>query len=194
MWMRKEKGIHVFKQQKIGFCSLQKLHRVLLFHLDRYQQPMDQWDLVVPSPVHVSKKSEMGFLCIYSICWGLILNRGFIGVSESHHSCCFRLFRPKILGGGGDLWMLFCHSMTTGWVMGTLRGGGDSSCNRKKLNILHSQVVGMQKHLPSACSSPSHLVKLSQFFKIKLRSFRRLWQKNQVFIQETTTNNSSNCV
>ena len=56
---------------------------------------MDRWDLVVPSPVHVSKKSEMGFLCIYSICWGLILNRGLTGVSESHVSCCFWLFAPK---------------------------------------------------------------------------------------------------
>ena len=38
------------------------------------------------------------------------------------------MYRPPLdtfgfLGGGGDLHMLFCHSVTAGWVVGTLRGG-----------------------------------------------------------------------
>ena len=38
----------------------------------------------------------------------------------------FGFFCSKMLGGGFDLQMLFCHSLTAGWVVGTLRGGGDT--------------------------------------------------------------------
>ena len=34
-------------------------------------------------------------------------------------------FCPKILGVGGDLWMLFCHSVPAIWVVGTLRDDGN---------------------------------------------------------------------
>ena len=33
---------------------------------------------------------------------------------------------PKILGGGGDIQMVLCHSVNAGCVVGTLRGGGDT--------------------------------------------------------------------
>ena len=39
---------------------------------------------------------------------------------------------------GGDVGMLFSHSMTAGWVVGTLKP------------YLHSQVAGTQKHLDCA--------------------------------------------
>ena len=53
---------------------------------------------------------------------------------------------------------------------------------------------GDTKTSPSRLLAPEPPGETFTIFKIKLRSFRRLWQKNQVFIQETTTNNSSNCV
>ena len=51
-------------------------------------------------------------------------------------------FCLKILGGGGDLRMLFCHSMTAGGVMGTL-------------TPYYSQMAGMQKHLARALAPAS---------------------------------------
>ena len=70
-------------------------------------------------------------------------------------------FLNKILGGSRDLYMLFCHSMTAGWVVRTLGGGVI-----KKLNFLHSQVMDVKTF--HSCSHfhsyQSHLVKLSLFF------------------------------
>ena len=41
-------------------------------------------------------------------CWWLV----------SHLSGCFWLFAPKILGDGGGLWMVLCHSINAGSVAG----------------------------------------------------------------------------
>ena len=35
-------------------------------------------------------------------------------------------FCPRFLGGGGDLRMLFCHSVNAVCMVGTLRDGGDT--------------------------------------------------------------------
>ena len=73
-----------------------------------------------------------------------------IGGSESHLSGCFWFFALKILGGGRDLWMLICYSMTAGWVVGTITGGRDTQTLHgifKKNYFLHSQGQGCKNIL-----------------------------------------------
>ena len=84
-------------------------------------------------------------------------------------------FFASVLGSGRDLRMLFCHSITAGWVVSTLRGDGHtqslSTVMETNLIFLHSQVTGMQKHLAHTCWRLSHLVKLSLFFFMDDSSF-----------------------
>ena len=58
----------------------------------------------------------------------------------------FLAFCPKVLGGGGDLEMVLCHSVNAGWMVGTIRTGGrlsnPTSCNQVCLNFLHLKAVG----------------------------------------------------
>ena len=59
-------------------------------------------------------------------------------------------FTRKLLGGGGDLRMILCHSMNTGSVMAIPWGGGDTQTlptlyKKICLNFLYWQVVGTQK-------------------------------------------------
>ena len=93
----------------------------------------------------------------------------FLVARESHLSSCFWLW-PNILGSGGDLWMVLCHSMSTGSVEGIpKRWWGHSNpalCKGICLTFLQSQVAGpqglwTQALAPSIMSS--HLVKLSLF-------------------------------
>ena len=73
----------------------------------------------------------------------------------------------KFVAGTGDLWMVLCHSMNVGSVVGTLKPYLMRNC----VNFLHSQVMGTQnlqtqvfvsRHECSYHRScPSHLVKLS---------------------------------
>ena len=66
-----------------------------------------------------------------------------------------------MLGVGGDLQMLFSHSITTGWVVGTLK---PICCNKKNWTVFCSRWG--QKHLPRGPlpSRLSHLVKLALIF------------------------------
>ena len=66
-------------------------------------------------------------------------------------------FCPKRLGCGRDLWMLFCHSMTQGGVVATIRGGGDiqtipqvTCCNWKKNKLFALTGDRDAKHLACA--------------------------------------------
>ena len=72
---------------------------------------------------------------------------------SSHLSGCFwGFFCPKILGGGGDLRMVLCHSMNAGSVVGIPWGGGDT----RTLSYTKKLVWTFCTH-----RRPSHLVKLS---------------------------------
>ena len=86
-------------------------------------------------------------------------------------SCrAFWLFVSKFLGDGRELWMILCHSVNAGWMVGILRKSGDTQTLQTVikfcLNFLHFKVVGMLKYLLApirTCAKPTQgpLVKLS---------------------------------
>ena len=58
-------------------------------------------------------------------------------------------FWPKILGGGMYLWMVLCHSMNAGSVVGIPRGGGNNQPYHIQKNLF--------EHFPFTGSGDGHL-------------------------------------
>ena len=65
-----------------------------------------------------------------------------VGGSESHFSYCFRLLAPKFWEVGGDLPMLFCHSMTAG-----LSGGDTQTLPALITSVIGGQCGGIQLYV-----------------------------------------------
>ena len=78
---------------------------------------------------------------------------------------CFCLFGLKCWEGGRDLRMIFCQSVSTVWVVSTIKGRGDSNVNcynRFCLKFFSLKGRGCQNiALARSGASTSHLVKLS---------------------------------
>ena len=67
-------------------------------------------------------------------------------------------FLSQILGSGGELWMLLCHSMHAGWLVGTLELY--LLCS----NLFELSALTSSRDANISRSHPSHLVKLFFFF------------------------------
>ena len=77
---------------------------------------------------------------------------------ESQLSGCFCLFAPKLWEWGRDLWMIFCQSVSTVWIVSTLIGGGET----ETLTALHSEAVEMLKLYFCILALPCALTLLEQ--------------------------------
>ena len=93
-------------------------------------------------------------------------------------------FSPKMLRGGGDLWMVLCYSTNTVWMVGTLTGGMDTQTLPAVIKFVwnfctHKYWVRWIIHLHPRLR---HKVKLSlPDFKLARRYFVS-WTQRRLFV------------
>ena len=101
------------------------------------------------------------------------------GLVESHHTGCF--FCPKTLRDGRDLWMVLCHSINAGWVVGTLRGGGDTQTIPAVIKFIWTFLTQRQSghediFLRHTCTLVPTRAPMSHLVKLSLLNIYTSWQ------------------
>ena len=89
------------------------------------------------------------------ICYSVFLQDGlFWWLVDCHLSGCFCLFALWFWEGSGNLWMIFCQSMSAVWEVSTLKGGRDTWPLTAKIEFVWTfctqEFVGMLKHCSHA--------------------------------------------